>query len=160
MSYHIRVNARGIVLNGDKILLNEFGGGEYYNIPGGGVEPGETIREAVVREVFEEAGLKVSVGDLIYVLEYEPANCDFMYGKTPHLSLVFRCFLEGGDAIKPPTIPDVDPDNPEITCEAKWIPIANLKELHYVPYIHEELMEYLKTNNFSPVFLEEPLKRK
>lgn len=33
-SFHIRVSARGIVINEDKILLNEFGGGKYYNIPG------------------------------------------------------------------------------------------------------------------------------
>lgn len=54
MSFHTRVSVRGIVINKDRILLNEFGGGKYYNIPGGGVEPGETVKQAVIREVFEE----------------------------------------------------------------------------------------------------------
>ena len=160
MSYHIRVSARGIVINNDKILLNEFGGGEYYNIPGGGVEPGETVKQAVVREILEEAGLNVTVGEMIFALEYEPNNCNFIYGNKPQISLVFRCFLKGDDKIKPPSVPDVDPDNPKITSEAKWVPISELKDIHYVPYIHEQLMEYIETNKFSPVFIEEPLPSK
>jgi 8-oxo-dGTP diphosphatase len=159
MSYHIRVSARGIVVNEDKILLNEFGGGQYYNIPGGGVEPGETVKDAVVREILEESGLRVSVGDLIYVLEYEPNKCDFIYGEKPQISLVFRCYLEGDDVIKPPTIADYDPDDPTITSYAKWIDISTLKDIHYVPYIHEQIMEYLEINIFHPIFIEEPLIR-
>ncbi|MEG0775372.1 NUDIX domain-containing protein [Clostridium sp.] len=160
MSFHIRVSARGIVINNDKILLNEFGGGKYYNIPGGGVEPGETVRQAVAREIFEESGLSVTVGDFIFALEYEPNNCNYIYGKTPKISLVFRCFMNGEDKITPPTVPDIDPDDSEIVSEAKWVQISDLENINYVPYIHEELMEYIKTNRFSPIFMEEPLEKK
>lgn len=160
MSFHIRVSARGIVINNDKILLNEFGGGQYYNIPGGGVEPGETVKQAVIREIYEESGLNVTVEDLIFALEYEPNKCNFIYGNTPKVSLVFRCFLNGDDVIKPPSVPDIDPDDPEISSESKWIPISGLKNINYVPYIHEQLIEYIKTNNFSPLFIEEPLNKK
>lgn len=159
MSFHIRVSARGIVINNDRVLLNEFGGGEYYNIPGGGVEPGETVKQAVVREIFEESGLNVSVGDLIYVLEYEPNNCNFIYGKKSSISLVFRCFLSGGDNITKPSIPDIDPDNEELISEPKWVEISKLKDINYLPYIHEELMKYIKTDRFLPVFIEEPLEK-
>lgn len=159
MSFHIRVSGRGIVINNDKILLNEFGGGEYYNIPGGGVEPGETVKQTVVREILEETGLNVTVGDFIFALEYEPNNCNFIYGETPKISLVFRCFLNDDDKIKPPSVPDIDPDNPEISSEAKWVQISNLEDINFVPYIHEQLVEYIKTNSFSPVFIEEPLNK-
>ncbi|WP_406072605.1 NUDIX domain-containing protein [Streptomyces sp. NBC_01020] len=37
--------------------------------PGGRVEPGETAAEAAVREVLEESGLRVSVGELPWVRE-------------------------------------------------------------------------------------------
>lgn len=159
MSIHYRISARGIVINDDKILLNEIGGGEYYNIPGGGVEPGETAREAAAREVMEETGLSVTVGDLIFTLEYEPQKCNFMYGKTASISLFFRCYLNGPDDIKPPTIPDVNPDDPSMTCMAKWVEISKLRELNYLPYVHSQLMEYLQTGNFTPYFVEEPLTR-
>lgn len=38
--------------------------------PGGGVQLGETLIEAVQREVLEETGLQVAVGDLWYISEY------------------------------------------------------------------------------------------
>jgi len=36
-----------------------------WSVPGGRVESGETIRQAVVREVAEETGLQVRCGDLL-----------------------------------------------------------------------------------------------
>jgi len=160
MSYHIRVSGRGIVINDNKIVLNEFGDGVYFNIPGGGVEPGETVKDAVVREIQEETGLDVTVGDLMFVLEYEPNKCDFVYGDMPHISMTFRCYLNGDDTIKPPTIPDVCLEDTSLVGAAKWVPIESLKDIELLPYIHDQLMEYLDSNQFSPVFIEEPLSNK
>jgi hypothetical protein len=62
--------------------------------------------------------------------------------------------------MKSPSIPDIDPDNLEVSSEAKWVQISSLEDVNYVPYIHEQLMEYVKANNSSPVFIEEPLNKK
>ncbi|HET6706834.1 NUDIX hydrolase [Amycolatopsis sp.] len=43
---------------------NDPGSGQW-SLPGGRVEPGETDKEAVVREVFEETGLDVIPGTLV-----------------------------------------------------------------------------------------------
>ncbi|NNC91964.1 MAG: NUDIX hydrolase [Acidimicrobiia bacterium] len=57
-----------IVQDGSLLLVeraNPPGAGKWA-VPGGAVEPGETLADAVVREVREETGLAVTVGDLAW----------------------------------------------------------------------------------------------
>jgi 8-oxo-dGTP diphosphatase len=51
----------------DRLMLVRPTYKEYWDIPGGYVEPGETPREAVVREVAEELGIHPPIGDLLSV---------------------------------------------------------------------------------------------
>jgi len=60
------------VLDGDRVLLIRRGrppGEGLWSVPGGRLEPGETLAQAVAREVREETGLVVEVGPLACVVE-------------------------------------------------------------------------------------------
>ena len=66
------VGVGAIIIEHDRVVLVKRGhpplAGEW-SIPGGVVEAGETLREAAVREVLEETGLRVEVGALLGVYD-------------------------------------------------------------------------------------------
>ncbi len=55
----------------DKILMvrQQHEGRDIWMVPGGAIEEGENSYEAAVREVWEETGLEISVGRLIWHME-------------------------------------------------------------------------------------------
>ena len=53
-----RTAVRGVITHGSKILMVHTGRGDY-KFPGGGIEPGESPVDAMIRETREEAGLIV-----------------------------------------------------------------------------------------------------
>jgi len=73
----VRVRVAVCLREGDRILLAEHvkNGRRHWLLPGGGVEVGETMVGAAVREMLEETGLVVTVGRLVLVCEaIEPAG--------------------------------------------------------------------------------------
>ena len=69
---HPMVGVGGIVLNEGKVLLVRRGqqpGYGKWSIPGGMVELGETLTEAIRREVLEECGIEIELADVVAVLE-------------------------------------------------------------------------------------------
>lgn len=66
------VRAQAALFTGGDLLCvrHRKGGSEYLVLPGGHLDPGETLWEAVVREVREETGLDVAAGRLWAVSEF------------------------------------------------------------------------------------------
>lgn len=94
----IRNAAKAVILRDGKILVNkcrdEETGEIYYDLPGGGQRPFETMEEALVREVMEETGYRVSVvrfaalAEEIYLSEELRAKyCDYCH-RILHIFLV------------------------------------------------------------------------
>jgi mutator protein MutT len=72
MSEKIGIRAATIVIKDEKLLLvsSKYQEGEFFLFPGGGVEFGETLKEAAIRETFEETGVKVAINDFFHINEY------------------------------------------------------------------------------------------
>ncbi len=59
------IKSRLIVINQTKtLLLKKLGSPDQYSLVGGFVEDGETPREGLIREAFEEIGMKIEVDEL------------------------------------------------------------------------------------------------
>jgi 8-oxo-dGTP diphosphatase len=114
---------QALVIRGDDVLVihrNHFGE-EYYVLPGGGWEDGETREEGAVREAFEETSLKVKIIRLVFS----------MYIKNDGQRFVYMCEYQGGE----PTLGDsvekirMDQTAGKNFYEPMWFPISKLKDI-------------------------------
>lgn len=148
-----RLSSRAVMIHEDKILLNEFGHGKYYNIPGGAVEEGETLRDAVEREVTEETGYTSTSKELLYVMEYNPERDGYRYGKRGAMSSMFRCEIDFNTPMIEITKYDQGSEYP--ATGAKWIKIDDLRSIKLVPDIAEIIIKDYENNNRQTQFLED-----
>lgn len=86
---HLRrhLSAGGLVIKDGQILLVRNRNG-HWGLPKGHWEPGELLAETAVREVLEETGLQVDVGDLAFVTEFRNPEArehlvQFFFTATP-----------------------------------------------------------------------------
>lgn len=68
-SYVVAVT--GFIQNGagEVLLVRNYHRSDTYEMPGGRVEPGESLQEAVAREVLEETGIRAEIGDMVGVYQ-------------------------------------------------------------------------------------------
>lgn len=101
-----------------------------WSMPGGAVEENETLEEATIREVQEETGLLVRVGDVVAV------NERFFQEKNEHaIFITFNAEIIGGE---------ISIERPDEISKIKWVDIHTADKL--MPY-HKEGINKLKRNS-------------
>ena len=67
----IKLSTYGILIRDQKLLISSevYQGNHLVKFPGGSVEYGEGLRDALIREWYEELQVQIEVGSLIYLTE-------------------------------------------------------------------------------------------
>lgn len=79
-----RVSVRGLVLHDGKILCVKLKPyhksirGDFWCLPGGGLDENEDLQAGVVREMIEETGVKPEVGELLYIQQFVHEGTDIL----------------------------------------------------------------------------------
>lgn len=102
----LRVGVAALVWDDEgRVLLQQRGDNGHWGMPGGGIEPGESITEALIREVWEETGYTVEPTRIIGVYSDLKNHQVIRYpdGAVVHNVVVaFEARLTGGS----PTLSD------------------------------------------------------
>lgn len=78
---HGRSRSVAIVVRGGKILMERvfYFGREFYTVPGGGIEPGETPEQAVLRELKEETGLEGKIVKPLVAIHKDHGSSEYSF---------------------------------------------------------------------------------
>lgn len=145
----MRQAARAIVIKDGKILVmhrNKYGS-QYFTLVGGRTNGNETPEQALVREIKEETGLRVTAGRLVYIEEHAaPYNEQYIYlcEVADHTTIAIQDDSEEGIMNRY----DMNTHTPQ------WVRLGTFAELPFrTPQLQEAIVKALKKG-----FPKEPVK--
>ncbi len=123
----INVRPSIVIIENEKILCLKYvyNGTIVYNLPGGNLDFGENIKEALRREMIEELNLEVEVSKLLFVGEVH-------HNKKVTMHFIFEGKIEKGIA----KINHLQTS----AIEASWLEMNNLNNINLYPNVKEKLL--------------------
>lgn len=119
-----RLAVRAAILRDDRLLMvNAYPGqqSDLWCLPGGGVEPGQSLPENLIREVAEETGLAITVSAPILVNEFHDPERGFH-----QVEIIFRASV-------PDSIPITLEDPERVVNRFCWATRSDLAKLRHKP---------------------------
>jgi 8-oxo-dGTP diphosphatase len=116
-----------------EILLVRNSYVRYYSLPGGYVHRGETGRDAAIRELLEETGIRAAPSDLRILLDHQ----HHWEGKREHVEIF---------ELDVPVRPTIKVDNREVI-EAKFFPPKKALELELFEPLRRVIEQRLARSN-------------
>ncbi|MBT4856947.1 NUDIX hydrolase [Candidatus Uhrbacteria bacterium] len=140
MQNKTHIGTYGIIKKGDQVLLIKKARGPYkgmFDLPGGSLEHGEDIAEALIREINEETGLEASKvewdSNLTTTVDFRDKRGDIsMY----HIGLIYKVTKFSGKIISEMSEED--------SLGAEWFKITDLHKESLSPFAK------LAVNNSQP----------
>lgn len=123
-----RIRVAVVLPQGDSLLMvrHRKGDKQYWMLPGGGLDYGETFEACAIREIKEETGLDISIERMLYLSE---AICPRGSRHVVNVYMLGR--LEGGIL----TVPEED-----VIDAVEFIPLSALASVTVYPPITEQLI--------------------
>jgi len=138
--YVFSYRVAGVLLHGNKILLQKPTNDTGYALPGGHVKIGESSIESLIREYKEETGADIICSRLIWVEE----NFWKWNGKDTHGVAFYYLISLKNDSDIPDGFFKSHKDNCNVMLE--WVTIEEMKELTIYPLFLKEKIDNISDN--------------
>jgi len=139
----LRTNVNAIIINDEnKILLIKLKKGHFKGkicIPGGGINPGETVAEAIKREILEETGIELG-GQISYY-----GICELINKKIASHRIVILMYAKGKGS-------PIESDEGI----SRWTTFEELKEIEneLIPFAKEAINIWKNNQNYFKIITE------